>query len=94
MKRIESGKVNVANIFEQYSIKAKKALVTSKGEIQQAALQAKQVNSQTGSREESYSYSTSSQVSDSSWYNPLSWGSTKTASQTHYRTVNYTNYIN
>jgi Mg2+ and Co2+ transporter CorA len=29
-------------------------------------------------------------VSDSDWYNPCSWGSTKTVYSTHYRTVNYT----
>jgi len=88
VKRIESGKSKVANVFEQYSIRAEKALATSKQEIQQAALQAKQVDSQSGSREESYT--TSHTVSDSSWYNPFSWGSTKTVRDTHYRTVNYT----
>jgi len=53
VKRIESGKAKVANIFEKYSIKAEKTLVAAKHEIQQDALQAKQVDSQSGSRQES-----------------------------------------
>ncbi len=53
VKRIESGKAKVANIFEKYSIKAEKTLVAAKHDIQQDALQAKQVDSQSGSRQES-----------------------------------------
>ena len=33
---------------------------------------------------------TSREVSNSSWYNPFSWGSTRTVQSTQYRTVNYT----
>ncbi|MGK0269447.1 MAG: hypothetical protein ACI88H_000078 [Cocleimonas sp.] len=88
VKRIESGKAKVANIFEKYSIRAEKKLVETKNEIQQDAMQAKHVESKMGSKEESYT--TSSEVSDSDWYNPFSWGSTRSVSTTHYRTVNYT----
>ena len=88
VKRIESGKAKVANIFEKYSIKAEKTLVEAKHEIQQDALQAKQVDSQSGSREASYT--TSREVSNSCAYKPWTWGSTKTVSQTNYRTVSYT----
>lgn len=88
VKRIESGKAKVANIFEKYSIKAEKNLVAAKHEIQQDALHAKQVDSQSGSRQESYT--TSREVSNSCVYKPWTWGSTKTVSQTHYRTVSYT----
>lgn len=88
VKRIESGTVKVNSVFEKYSIQAEKTLTRLLTDINQDAIQVKQVQSQSGSREESYT--TSREVSDSSWYNPLSWGSTRTVTSTHYRTVNYT----
>ncbi|UOB72448.1 dynamin family protein [Pseudoalteromonas sp. APM04] len=88
VKRIESGTVKVNSVFEKYSIQAAKTLTRLLTDINQDAIQVKQVQSQSGSREESYT--TSREVSDSSWYNPLSWGSTRTVTSTHYRTVNYT----
>ncbi|MBE0352832.1 MULTISPECIES: dynamin family protein [Pseudoalteromonas] len=88
VKRIEAGTVKVNIVFEKYSIQAEKTLTRLLTDINQDAIQVKQVHSQSGSREESYT--TSREVSDSSWYNPFSWGSTRTVTSTHYRTVNYT----
>lgn len=88
VKRIESGTVKVNSVFEKYSIQAAKTLTRLLTDIKQDAMQVKQVQSQSGSREESYT--TSREVSDSTWYKPLSWGSTRTVTSTHYRTVNYT----
>ncbi len=88
VKQLQKGEIKVSTVFEKYRIQAEKSLLKMKNEIESDALRAKQVESHSSSRQESYQ--TSSQVSDSSWYNPLSWGSTKTVTQTHYRTVNYT----
>lgn len=88
VKRIEAGTVKVNSVFEKYSIQAEKVLTRLLTDINQDSIQVKQVQSQSGSREESYT--TSREVSDSSWYNPFSWGSTRTVTSTHYRTVNYT----
>lgn len=88
VKRVEAGTVKVNSVFEKYSIQAEKTLTRLLTDINQDAIQVKQVQSQSGSREESYT--TSREVSDSSWYNPLSWGSTRTVTSTHYRTVSYT----
>ena len=88
VKRIESGKVRVNAVFEKYRLQAQKNLSIAEQSIQQDALRAKQVNSQTGSKQEEYE--TSREVSDSSWYKPWTYGSTKTVYSTHTRTVNYT----
>jgi len=88
VKRIESGKVRVNGVFEKYRLQAEKNLSVAEQSIQQDALRAKQVNSQTGSRQESYE--TSREVSSSNWYNPFSWGSSRTVYSTHTRMVNYT----
>lgn len=88
VKRIESGTVKVNSVFEKYSIQAAKTLTRLLTDIKQDAMQVKQVQSQSGSREESYT--TSREVSDSTWYKPSSWGATRTVTSTHYRTVNYT----
>ncbi|KTG21230.1 hypothetical protein AUR67_07785 [Pseudoalteromonas sp. XI10] len=88
VKRIEAGTVKVNSVFEKYSIQAEKVLTRLLTDINKDSIQVKQVQSQSGSREESYT--TSREVSDSSWYNPFSWGSTRTVTSTHYRTVNYT----
>jgi len=88
VKRIESGKVLVSAVFEKYRLQAQKNLSIAEQSIQQDASRAKQVNSQTGSKQESYE--TSREVSNSSLLNPFSWGSTRTEYSTHTRTVNYT----
>ena len=88
VKRIEAGTVKVNSVFEKYSIQAEKTLTRLLIGINQDAIQVKQVQSQSGSREESYT--TSREVNDSSWYNPFSYGSTRTVTSTNYRTVNYT----
>jgi len=88
VKRIESGKVRVNAVFEKYRLQAQKNLSIAEQSIQQDALRAKQVNSQTGSKQEEYE--TSREVSDSTIYKPWTWGSTRTVYSTHTRTVNYT----
>jgi hypothetical protein len=84
VKRIELGKAKVANIFEKYSIRAEKKLVETKNEIQQDAMQAKHVESQSSSRSESYSACTGSER-----YGFL-WLSKRNTYETRTRTVNYT----
>ena len=88
IKNIKAGEVKVQAVFESYRIKAEKALIKVGSDIELDSLNAKQVQSQAGSREESYEVSRS--VSSSSWYDPFSWGSTRTVTDTKYRTVNYT----
>jgi len=88
VKRIEAGKVKVSAVFEKYRIQAEKALSAVHHGIKNDAQSVKRVNSTSGSREEAYK--TYREVSDSSWYNPFSWGSTRTVSSTNYRTVSYT----
>ena len=75
-------------IFEKYSIQAEKKLVSIQNTIKQDAMSAKQVSSETGTRQESYK--TYREVSDSDWYNPFSYGRTRTVSTTNYKTVSYT----
>jgi len=87
-ERINAGKTKVTMVFDKYRIQIEKSLNNVNQSIKQDSLSVKRINSQTGNREESYT--TSSEVSDSYWYNPFSWGSTKTVSSTRYRTVNYT----
>ena len=87
-ERINAGKAKVTMVFDKYRIQIEKSLNNVNQTIKQDSLSVKRINSQTGSREESYT--TYSEVSDSDWYNPFSWGSTKTVSSTRYRTVNYT----
>ncbi len=88
VKRIESGEIRVKAVFEKYTLQAEKSLSRAQQEIKQDAMRAKQLNSQTGSRQEEYE--TSREVSDSKWYKPWSYGSTRTEYTTHSRTVNYT----
>ncbi|EPP5811104.1 dynamin family protein [Vibrio vulnificus] len=87
-ERINAGKSKVSMVFDKYRVQIEKELHKAEQSIKQNSLSVKRINSQTGSREESYT--TYSEVSDSSWYNPFSWGRTRTVSSTNYRTVNYT----
>lgn len=87
-ERINAGKSQVSMVFDKYRVQIEKTLHKVEQSIKQNSLAVKRINSQTGSREESYT--TYSEVSDSDWYNPFSWGRTKTVSSTNYRTVNYT----
>lgn len=87
-ERINAGKSQVSMVFDKYRVQIEKTLHKVEQSIKQNSLSVKRINSQTGSREESYT--TYSEVSDSDWYNPFSWGRTKTVSSTNYRTVNYT----
>tara|TARA_R110001583_G_scaffold119981_3_gene271227 strand:+ start:5603 stop:7846 length:2244 start_codon:yes stop_codon:yes gene_type:complete len=88
VQRIESGRIKVESVFEKYRIQAEKSLVQARNAIQQDAIKAKQVRSESSSRQESYEVSR--EVSDSDWYNPFSWGSTRTVYSTEFRTINYT----
>ncbi|QYJ85857.1 dynamin family protein [Shewanella mesophila] len=90
-QRIEAGKARVNSVFSHCSIQAEKALNRHNTELQQLALETKRIQSHSGSRQESYQVSSS--VSASSWYNPFSWGSTRTVYSTHYRTIDF-NYAN
>ncbi|KAA8680991.1 dynamin family protein [Vibrio gigantis] len=87
-ERINAGKSKVSMVFDKYRVQIEKELHKAEQSIKQNSLSVKRINSQTGSREESYT--TYSEVSDSSWYNPFSWGRTRTVSSINYRTVNYT----
>ncbi|PCM45928.1 dynamin family protein [Marinobacter sp. ANT_B65] len=87
IKRIEAGQEKVGAVFEKYRILAEKEMGQTRNSIQQSAVQAKQVRSETGSREESYT--TSREVYDPGW-DPRTWFSTRTVTEHHTRTVNYT----
>ncbi|MBY7663047.1 dynamin family protein [Vibrio atlanticus] len=87
-ERVNAGKSKVSIVFNKYRVQIEKTLHKVEQSIKQDSLSVKRVNSHTGSREESYT--TYSEVSDSDWYNPFSWGRTRTVSSTNYRTVNYT----
>ena len=54
---IETGELRIKAVFEKYRIQAEKALVRTCNELQQTAIQVKQVESHAGSREESYTTS-------------------------------------
>ena len=87
IKKLHDGAKKIAGIFERYSIRPQKELAVLKNEISASSFNARRINSETGSKEESYKESY--EVSDSKWYNPFSWWSTRTESRTCYRTVNY-----
>ena len=88
VKKIESGQIRVNAVFEKQTIQLERNLIGLKNSIQQDAQAVKRIESQTGAREEAYEVGR--EESDSDWYNPFSWGDTKTVYSTHYRTVNYT----
>ena len=88
VKRIEAGQTKVESVFEKYRILAEKEMGQVRHAIQESAIKAKQVRSETGSREENYT--TSREVSGTVWYLPNTWGSTRTVTSHHTRTVNYT----
>ncbi|WP_052810358.1 dynamin family protein [Vibrio renipiscarius] len=87
-QKIEAGTARIKMVFDKQHVQVEKFLNTAQMNIAQDALAVKRVSSQSGAREEAYT--TSHQVSDSDWWNPFSWGSTRTVASTHYRTVNYT----
>jgi hypothetical protein len=84
VKRIESGTNKVTSVFEQHSIKAEKIFATVLNEIQQEAIKVKQVQSQTGAREERHSVCTGSER-----YGFL-WLKSRNTYETRTRTINYT----
>lgn len=87
ISRIENGQIKINAAFEKQMITAQTKLATSLNDLKQIALDAKRIETQSGSKQESYEVSRT--VSDSSWYKPWSWGSTRTVYSTEYRTVHY-----
>ena len=87
IRRIENGQSKITAAFDKQMLSAETKLAKTLNELKQISLDAKRVETQSGSRQESYEVSRT--VSDSSWYNPFSWGRTRTVYDTHYRTVNY-----
>lgn len=88
VERINAGKAKVSMVFDKYRVQIEKTLHKVEQGIKQDSLSVKRINSQTGSREESYT--TYSQVYDPELFRPSTWLSKKTVSKINYRTVNYT----
>ena len=86
--KIEAGQAKITSAFERQIANAQKIFRESASQLKQIAQNARRVETESGSRQESYQ--TSREVSTSKWYNPFSWGSTETVYETHYRTINYT----
>lgn len=87
IRRIEQGQTKITAAFEKQMQTAQSRLSTTLNELKQVSLDAKRVETQSGSKRETYEVART--VSDSTWYKPWSWGSTRTVYDTHYRTVNY-----
>ncbi|MDD3051900.1 MAG: dynamin family protein [Candidatus Cloacimonetes bacterium] len=80
VRKLESGTIKINNVFENHIIAAEKNFSEIILEIEESASSAKSLNSRTGTETHSY------QVSNSRWWNPFSWGSTRT----EYQTITYT----
>ncbi|MBF0239743.1 MAG: dynamin family protein [SAR324 cluster bacterium] len=80
IQKIQGGKTRVDGVFEGNIIKIEKEFAALLSDLKQAAAKAKRIRTQEGS--ETYSH----EVSTSKWYNPFSWGSSRTVT----RTINYT----
>ncbi|MCG9697430.1 dynamin family protein [Shewanella sp. Isolate11] len=87
-ERINAGKSKVIMVFDKYRVQIEKTLHKVEQGIKQDSLSVKRINSQTGSREESYT--TYSEVYGPELLSPSTWFSKKTVSNKNYRTVNYT----
>ena len=88
IKRIEQGKTRVDAVFQTYSIRVERKLSELELELKKDAQTAKQVKSQTGSREEAYEVSR--EVYDPELKDIKSWFFKKKVYETHYRTITYT----
>lgn len=88
VKRINAGKAKVSMVFDKYRIQIERTLNKVEHGIKQDSLSVMRINSQSGSRQESYT--TYSQVYDPELFRPSTWLSKRTVSNTSYRTVNYT----
>jgi len=80
---VKKGKVKINNVFEAYIIDIEKKFALLRQDLKNAIKSAGNINVETGSYTESHS------VSTSKWYNPASWGSSETVTETvYYKYVN------
>ena len=87
IQRIQKGEKRITAVFDKQNAAVQVKMTTALNDLKQIALDARRVETQSGSKEEAYEVSRT--VSTSSWYNPFSWGSTETVYSTEYRTVHY-----
>ncbi|EJL6794240.1 dynamin family protein [Vibrio alginolyticus] len=87
-ERINAGKTKVSMVFDKYRVHIEKTLRKVEQGIEQDSVSVQRINSQTGSREESYT--TYNKVYDPELFSPSTWFSRKTVASTKYRTVKYT----
>ena len=85
--RVQQGEKRITAVFDKQSTAAQVKMTTALNDLKQIALDARRVETQSGSKEEAYEVSRT--VSTSKWYNPFSWGGTETVYSTEYRTVHY-----
>jgi len=82
-KTVEKGKVKIDNVFEAYLIDIEKKFALLKQELKNEIKLAGNIKVESGSYTESYTESTSK------WYDPSSWGSSETITETiYYKYVN------
>jgi hypothetical protein len=79
-KTLATGTVKLNSVFERHLIEAEKNFADILIEIDDSSNMAKRLTNQSGSETRSY------EVSNSKWYNPFSWFSTRT----EYQTITYT----
>ncbi|WP_252180106.1 hypothetical protein [Endozoicomonas sp. 4G] len=85
--RLKRGEQRIVHAFEQQMQVARNKMAETLNDLKRFSLDAKRVETQSGSRQEAYEVSRT--VSASTWYKPWSWGSTRTVYSTEYRTVSY-----
>lgn len=88
IQRIKTGEVRIQQIFSQQQQALQQQMQQLLLDLRAMALDAKRVETQSGTKQEAYEVART--VSASKWYNPFSWGSTRTVYETQYRTINYT----
>lgn len=88
IQRIKTGEVRIQQIFSQQQQALQQQMQQLLLDLRAMALDAKRVETESGTKQEAYEVART--VSASKWYNPFSWGSTRTVYETQYRTINYT----
>ncbi len=86
-KSMQKGKTKIDNVFTSYIIDIEKQFASLSQNIKNDSKSAGNVRVQTESHTESYDY----EVSTSSWYNPFSWGSSETRTETETTYYKYAN---
>ena len=86
-KSMEKGKTKIENVFTSYIIDIEKEFASLSQNIKNEGKSAGSVRVETGSYTETSSY----EVSTSSWYNPFSWGSSRTEYETETIYYKYAN---